>query len=279
MTDPGIIDPRQPERPVEPEAEPTWDEAQSEISPAAPTAAEPAAQPASDPTAEPAPNISAEPNLRRLIRRAIAGDDGAFATLIEHYDAGLRELAFHLLGDHEGMEHATRVAYLKAYRALPRLTRAVRAAPWLYRITYLVCLDELRRRQRRPRRKQPPPSATGTQSDQADDLTPSTAFAKAFANLPADHRATVLMVDSAGLDLASVAEVLDRPEAVARKVLTRARAFLQAALDEDAAPLAAEPMEDPEAGGEAAGETLADPRPSPVNAAEPDANRMPEADS
>ena len=175
-----------------------------------------------------------------VVRRAVAGDDRAFATMVEHYDPMLRELVFHLLGDRDGMDEVLQNAYLKAYRALPRLTAKTEPGPWLYRIAYLATLAELRRRHRRPDR---PRAASGSQANgrppedppaQPSPAVRQSAFSRELARLPVDHRAALLLADRAGLPIVTICTVLGLPEAGATKALTRARARLHAALDEDA---------------------------------------------
>lgn len=173
-----------------------------------------------DPPGEVAPGV---------LRRAVAGDDRAFATLVEHYDPMLRQLTFHLLGERTAMDDVLQITYVKAYRALPRLTVEVEPGPWLYRLAYLACLDELRRRHRHPGRAPrppgPPPSC---------DEAPRSGFERAFAGLPADRRTAVILADRFGVELRAVATVLGLPEAATVHMLGRARAVLHAALDEDA---------------------------------------------
>lgn len=164
-----------------------------------------------------------------VLRRAVGGDDRAFATLVEHYDPMLRQLTFHLLGERAAMDDVLRISYVKAYRALPRLTAAAEPGPWLYRIAYLACLEELRRRYRHPGRATAPrPPDAPTSADE----TPPLAFARTFANLPADQRAAVILADRAGLRIEAVAGVIGLPEAATVRMLEGARAVLRAALDE-----------------------------------------------
>lgn len=171
-----------------------------------------------------------------VLRRAVAGDDRAFATLIEHYDPMVRELAFHLLGDQQAMDDVLHTAYVKAYRALPRLTPPAEPAepgPWIYRIVYLACLDELRRRYRHEGLTRRAPGAP-LSSDGPAGAPPAedrAVIAQALTRLPADHRAAVVLVDRAGLPVAALGVVLGLPDAGARKVLARARASLRTALD------------------------------------------------
>jgi len=86
------------------------------------------------------PEVEAE-----LAAAAGEGDSLAFRSIVDHFDPGLRGLAFRLLRDRDRMDDALQEAYIKAYRALPAYDGRSRLGTWLYRITYNVCIDELRR--------------------------------------------------------------------------------------------------------------------------------------
>jgi RNA polymerase sigma factor (sigma-70 family) len=130
----------------------------------------------------------------------------------------------------EDMDEVLITAYVKAYRALPRLGDGTTVHAWLYRITYMACLDVLRRewrrtnrRPHRPRREFPTAPASRVSS-----AHPSMASNRdvliALDDLPADQRAVLLLVDRHHVPLADVGAMLDvHPRQIAG-VLTRARA-------------------------------------------------------
>jgi RNA polymerase sigma-70 factor (ECF subfamily) len=177
--------------------------------------------------AAPAPRADVEP---AVIADAKRGDQQAFAALVRHYDRGLRALAFRLLGDRDRMDDALQEAYVKAFRALPQFRGDAGLGTWLYRITYNVCIDELRR----PHAAGAVPlDVAGSRShgpDPADFVGERTALASALAALSPEDRAAVLLVDAEGFDYASASRALGVPAGTVASRLNRARATLRRAL-------------------------------------------------
>ncbi len=170
-----------------------------------------------------------------LLERARLGDREAFAALVLVHDAGLRALAYRLLGDRERMDDVLQETYLRAFRALPRFRGAAALGTWLYRIAYNACLDELAR-------VRAAPSLTLEQEherldgrpDPADTVSGRAELAEALARLAPIDRAAVLLVDAQGFDYASAAEVLGVPVGTVASRLSRARRALRRALGERA---------------------------------------------
>jgi RNA polymerase sigma-70 factor (ECF subfamily) len=171
-----------------------------------------------------------------VIDRARRGDQEAFAAVIEHYDPGLRSLAYRLLGDRERMDDALQEAYVKAFRALPRFRGDSKLGTWLYRIAYNACLDELARSRRvvhvpleEAEACIPAAADPGETVARRGDLT------AALIGLPVDDRAAVLLVDAHGFDYRDAGRVLGVPEGTVASRLNRARGALRAALEAGAA--------------------------------------------
>jgi RNA polymerase sigma-70 factor (ECF subfamily) len=165
-----------------------------------------------------------------LVERARRGDHGAFAEAVACYDDRLRALAFRLLGDRDGMDDAMQEAYVKAFRALPTFKGDACLGTWLYRITYNVCIDELRRRPSTlvVTSNGSEPAAAGP--DPADAAVTRGDLATALAALPPDHRAAVLLVDAHGFDYAEAGRILGIPSGTVASRLSRARQALRRAL-------------------------------------------------
>ncbi len=158
----------------------------------------------------------------------------AFTDLVKAHDAGLRALAFRLLGDRNRMDDVLQEAYLKAYRSLPGFQGGSAVGTWLYRIVYNACIDELRARARRP---------VVSLSDGAAGMAPvegpekrmsdRAALALALDRLPEDQRAVVLLVDGQGFDYAGAAEVLGVAQGTVASRLSRAHAALRLQLGDE----------------------------------------------
>ena len=168
-----------------------------------------------------------------LIARAAGGDVDAFAELIEAYDRPHRALAYRLLGDRDRMDDALQEAYVKAFRFLGGFS-GDSIGPWLYRIVYNACMDELRRN----RVLHLPLEDAADRADPAPDPSETAAhrhdLAAAIASLSPGHRAVVLLVDAEGLDYDAAAEALGIPPGTVASRLARARAALRLVLRDGA---------------------------------------------
>lgn len=167
-----------------------------------------------------------------VLDRARRGDQEAFAALIQHYDPGLRALAYRLLGDRDRMDDALQEAYVKAFTALPRFRGESKIGTWLYRIAYNVCLDELER----ARRIVPLDEAgerPSSSRDPGDEVAGRSDLARALAGLPPEERAAVLLVDAQGFSYDEAGRVLAVPAGTIASRLNRARAALRKALGAD----------------------------------------------
>jgi RNA polymerase sigma-70 factor (ECF subfamily) len=165
------------------------------------------------------------------IAAAREGDRDAFAAILLHFDPGLRDLAWRLLGDRQLMDDTLQTAYLKAFSAIANFRGEASIGTWLYRIAYTTCIDSLGRGRR------PVFVSLDDVSEQADDgpdaaesLAVREAVAKALSSLPTEQRAAVVLVDQEGFDYKSAAEILDIPLGTLSSRLTAARARLREAL-------------------------------------------------
>ncbi|HMK91669.1 MAG TPA: RNA polymerase sigma factor, partial [Thermoleophilia bacterium] len=167
-------------------------------------------------------------------------DHAAFALIVEHFDARLRALAWHLLRDEQTLRDVLQDAYVKAYLALPGFRGDADLGTWLYRIVYTTCLNQLRGEARRPH-----PvgggGAGGGEPDRlaaADPAVPDVAegvaatldLASLLAALPVEQRAAVMLVDAQGFGYAQAAAILDVPQGTVASRVASARAKLRAAL-------------------------------------------------
>ena len=168
----------------------------------------------------------------RLVRRARRRDAAAFTELVRRYDAQLRDLAFHLLGDRDLIDDAMQELYVKAFRALPGFKGRASVGTWLYRLTYNACLDELRRSRRRPSpvslEEIPEPSAATP--DPAETLSGPDELRAALLEMPPDQRAAVWLVDAMGFDYTQAATIMATPVGTVASRLNRARTALRRTL-------------------------------------------------
>jgi RNA polymerase sigma-70 factor (ECF subfamily) len=82
----------------------------------------------------------------RWLERARAGDEWAFAQLVEAFERLVFNLCYRMLGDAAEAEDAAQETFLKAYRGLARHDPDRPFRPWLLSIASHHCIDRLRRR-------------------------------------------------------------------------------------------------------------------------------------
>jgi|Tabmets5t2r1_1033131.scaffolds.fasta_scaffold06761_2 RNA polymerase sigma-70 factor (ECF subfamily) len=153
--------------------------------------------------------------------------------LVRANEAGLRSLAYRLLGSREEMEDALQEACLKALRAHHQLRthEPAAAAAWLYRVLYRTCLDRIRQRARPP--VEPVDhldELVEPSRDHADGVAARLELADALARLDPQLRAAVLVVDQLGFDYETAGEILAIPSGTVGSRLNQARRELRTLL-------------------------------------------------
>jgi RNA polymerase sigma-70 factor, ECF subfamily len=81
-----------------------------------------------------------------LVKRAQAGDQRAFATLVERYQRKAFAVALGLLKDREESMDVAQEAFVKVFKYLDHFKGESSFYTWLYRITVNICIDRRRRK-------------------------------------------------------------------------------------------------------------------------------------
>lgn len=175
-----------------------------------------------------------QPNARHLaefdlIHRHLAGDDSAFARLMEKYRARILRLAGGILNNAWDAEDACQMIFLKVYQNLHRFQGRSSFGAWLYRLSYNESLNTLRRLKRERLARQ----RSGTQAETSPAPAPPDEQLAAdrrrdqvmslLASLPAGMQDALVSVDLAGLAPEDAARSLGLRPATLR--VRRHRAF------------------------------------------------------
>ena len=99
----------------------------------------------SDPTAASAPSASSEQD-RRLIERALAGEQAAYEALVQKYERGLTHHIRRLVRRPDDVEDLVQETYIKAFGALDTYAPQFAFSTWLYKIATNHAIDYLRKR-------------------------------------------------------------------------------------------------------------------------------------
>lgn len=168
-----------------------------------------------------------------LLRRARAGDDGAFEALVRAHQDRAYATALRLTGNAHDAQDSVQEAFLQAWRALPDFRGDAGFSTWLTRIVINRC-HNLRR------------SSRTVPAVLDDDLVGSTPGAEQVAldsvrenavhdavlALPFDHRAALVLHAFSGHSHAEIGRILGISEGAAKVRVHRARRALVDSLRE-----------------------------------------------
>ena len=162
-----------------------------------------------------------------LLRAHVDGDPEAFGELVRRHRDRLWAIALRTVGDREEAADAVQDALLSAYRAAGRFRGESAVTTWLHRIVVNACLDRARRRQARPTVPLPETEtlAARAATPQYDSDTSLTVQA-ALAQLPAEQRVALVLLDMHGYSVAEIAAMLGVAEGTVKSRCSRGRARL-----------------------------------------------------
>jgi RNA polymerase sigma factor (sigma-70 family) len=163
----------------------------------------------------------------RLTRRAVGGDERAFATIFRRYHQPLYRFCLAIVGNPEDAQDALQNTMAKVLRALPGEEREIELKPWLYRIAHNESIDLLRRR-RETRELDVEQVAPGY--GLAEDAATRERLRGLIADLkelPERQREVLVMRELGGLEFEEIGEALSTSGAVARQTLYEARQSLR----------------------------------------------------
>jgi RNA polymerase sigma-70 factor (ECF subfamily) len=166
-----------------------------------------------------------------------AGDEGAFAVLVDRHRESVVNLTYRYLGNRSDAEDLAQEVFLKVYRARDRYEPSAKFTTWLYRVAVNACLNEVRDRKSRPTFAAAAlASADGDEPALrvADGSAPSPAeeaerselkeqVRAAVAELPERQRLALLLNKFHGLGYEELAESLEMTVPAIKSLLVRAR--------------------------------------------------------
>ena len=171
---------------------------------------------------------------RALVERFQAGDPSAFATLYSLYQPRLVRYCQQRLHDRQEAEDAAQEAFVRAWRALPRLTGQQRFYPWLNVIATNLCTDRQRRRWRSVPMATNEVSAATHRLDDGPDIEEQVSTAadvglalEALGHLSADNRRLLELREQAEWSARRIAEHEGVTVAMVETRLWRARKALR----------------------------------------------------
>ncbi len=174
-----------------------------------------------------APGFSSLLSDERLTRRAVGGDERAFAAIFRRYHQPLYRFALAIVGNPEDAQDALQNTMIKVLRALPGEERRIDLKPWLYRIAHNESIDLLRRRRET---SQLDVEQVAPGHGLAEDAATRERLRRLLADLrelPERQREVLVMREMSGLDFGEIAVALGTSGGVARQTLYEARQSLR----------------------------------------------------
>lgn len=200
-----------------------------------------------------------------VVWAATAGDDDAFAHLVQRHRRELHVHCYRMLGSFEEAEERVQETFLRAWRRRETFQGRSSYRAWLYRIATNTCLETLRRRPRQaqvsgdgPRLPpfsdfpwlQPYPDLLLDELETTEEGPDSVAISKESIELaflaviqllPPKQRAVLIMRDVLAFSAAETADLLDDSVPAVNSALQRARATLKRYRPEDGDELSTAP--------------------------------------
>jgi RNA polymerase sigma-70 factor, ECF subfamily len=201
-----------------------------------------------------------------VVAEARAGDEAAFARLVERHRRELRVHCYRMVGSVDEAEDLVQETFLRAWRHIGGFEGRSTLRAWLYRIATNACLDALDGRARRVLPQDLEPATTGLRAgptemvartdipwlqpfpdrlwepaadrdDEPDAVavtreTIELAFIAALQHLPPRRRAVLILRDVLGWSARQTADHLGLSEASVTSALHRARTTLRERLPE-----------------------------------------------
>jgi len=171
-----------------------------------------------------------------LVERCRAGDESAFAELVDRHKRTVFGLIARLTPDRNQVEDLAQEVFIRVHRGLPYFRGTARLSTWIYRIVINLCGEA--RSRRRPaasldetdehgRKKHEP----GAHDPAYRELEFRDRLEKAMAELPENYRVLVAAHYLEGVKYEDLAEALELPLGTVKTHLHRAKRQLRQILE------------------------------------------------
>ncbi len=163
---------------------------------------------------------------RSLVLAAQAGNDVAFAGLVQRHQRRAYAVARSIVLTHDDAEDAVQEGFLHAWRALERFRPEQAFGAWLHRIVANASLDIARRKKVRDA-DELSESVSSPFHDPAVRAELRSRLGQAMTQLPERQRSVLVLHDVEGYRHSEIGQTLGIPEGTARSDLHHARAALR----------------------------------------------------
>lgn len=199
------------------------------------TARSQAAPAAAPETVSPADGPEGTRSDRELLEAHVAGDSGAFATLVGRHQDRMWAIALRVMRNPEDAADALQDAYISAFRRAGSFRGESLVTTWLHRVVVNACLDRLRVLKSRAAQPLPEDVDRTTMLPADPRLRPEEVVdaehdrdvvTAALAQINTDQRAALVLVDMQGYSVDEAAAILGCAPGTVKSRCARGRAKL-----------------------------------------------------
>ncbi len=179
-------------------------------------------------------------NEQAVVRRARAGDQGAFEELVFTYEKKIYHLSLRYTGSEQDAMDVTQEVFLRVFRFLPQFQEESRFSTWLYRIAVNANMDFLRKRGQANDLSLDAEDEEGLSYDisdlrynpesQLERIELQQAICQGIQSLPPRMREILILRDISGLTYEEIGRALSIEQGTVKSRLSRARGRLCAFL-------------------------------------------------
>jgi len=171
----------------------------------------------------------------KIIQRVLAGDKNAFEHLVLANQKNVYNLALKMTRNEDDALDVSQEAFVKAYQQLNAFRGDSKFSVWLYRLTYNLCIDFIRKKSKQTTvsldYKDDENETSSYEIPDLRDLPEDSAIRKemrktieqSIDGLNPDHREVLIMREITGLSYDEIAETLKISVGTVKSRLARAR--------------------------------------------------------
>jgi len=172
---------------------------------------------------------------REIIQRVIGGDKNAFEGLVLENQKNVYNLALKMTRNEDDALDISQEAFIRAYRQLRNFRGDSKFSVWMYRLTYNLCIDFLRRKSKTDAVSLSFEDESGDvaalEIPDLRDLPENVAIRSEMRNnitesindLPLKHREAIVMREIAGMSYEEIAKTLNINIGTVKSRLARSR--------------------------------------------------------
>jgi RNA polymerase sigma-70 factor (ECF subfamily) len=173
----------------------------------------------------------------QIISRVRGGETRLFAELVQRYQDTVFGMALRFVGSRGDAEDVAQEVFLRVYRGLDSFKGDAKFTTWLYRITFNLCADWLRRNRRADRRAAAIEEAAAIEDRRVNleegilESEKRDRIRRALDGLDERYRSVVMLLYYQKMSYEQIAAVLELPVKTVETRLYRARKLLRESLE------------------------------------------------